>query len=575
MTKHNEGETALQFETSKQRGLRVQECGAKSRPIGPYLEFRGVGKEENGDNYLAVIRFLDDNTGKVRRLIIPKADLINDDVVQRDLVGLGYKLPGTKKDQHLLCTYLREARSTRQYRIVGRTGWCSGAFITARGEKLGSNPHIIYKPAIPPRARRPSSGGTLEGWCNGVAKPAVHSQLVLFAISASLASLLLRVSGDESGVFHLFSKSSSGKTLTELVGLSVHGWSRREDLLHWDATETGLDELAAEHCDRLLVLDDTGHLADAPRTAAAKAQKLSYKITAGTGRLRSAYFGRAGNLCRWRLIVLSSGEVAVSELAGRAGEKRLKGSEVRMIDIPADSKSGQGIFNGVPKQMTPAKLAHQIEAACRRNYGHAAQKFIKGMLADGDKLTAKRIRLAKKRFFNEATVPKESWERRFAQRFALAYAAASIAIRYKIVPWQKEFVLGAIVSVYRAAREAVPDYEKSVALATRAIRRKLKAGRRLIDLREGHKPNPKILNNRSDGFIKMEEGAGLFAAVKPKALQRWVGDSLNLAWIGGYLRDEGHLVTTSRNLPTKQVMVPGIKGRRSYYCFRESFWAGT
>ncbi|CAA7618328.1 hypothetical protein [Magnetospirillum sp. UT-4] len=34
------------------------------------------------------------------------------------------------------------------------------------------------------------------------------------------------------------------------------------------------------------------------------------------------------------------------------------------------------------------------------------------------------------------------------------------------------------------------------------------------------------------------------------------------------MRDHGHLVTTSRNLPTRQVMVSGSKGRRTYYCIR-------
>ncbi|MGH9762533.1 MAG: DUF927 domain-containing protein, partial [Blastocatellia bacterium] len=325
----NKGAPRTPFIVDKKKGLRRRVSKSKTEYIAPYIELRGIATEENaGDaGYLVVIRYRDALTNKLKPLIQPREILLKPHDIKKALMNGGYDVPTSGTKLKLLLKYLRTTTTPHRYAIVGRTGWCDSGYIRADGEIIGDKSRIIYQPATPPRIVHPATGGTLDGWRDEVAKPALHSRLMIFTICMSLSALLLRLSGDESGVFHLFGESTAGKGLLELAAMSIHGWARRKDLLHWDATETGIDELAAEHCDRVLVLDETGHLAGTATTqdAAAKAQKVSFKIAAGTGRLRSAFFGKRGNLSQWRVLVLSSGEHAISEIATAAGRRRLKG----------------------------------------------------------------------------------------------------------------------------------------------------------------------------------------------------------------------------------------------------------
>jgi putative DNA primase/helicase len=396
---------------------------------------------------------------------------------------------------------------------------------------------------------------------------------MMFAISISMASLLLRVSGDESGVFHLYGRASGvGKGLLELVGLSVHGAAIRNELLHWDATDTGIDELAAEHCDRLLVLDELGRLADDPKTAAAKAQRVSFKIAAGIGRIRSVNFGNKGNLCRWRVFVLSSGELAISEMANAAGKNRLKGDQVRMIDIPADANSKFGIFDHLPDGQSSSKsLAAQIETAASQNFGHPSRILVKRILSLGDDRIAARIKRAKKRFMKAAGVPQDKWDQRFAQRFGLAYAGAEVGIQFGILPWKRKTALRAIRSVYRDARRAVPDFAALTAEALAEVKRELAKATQFCDLRPGKEKANQPKASAAAGFIKKDKKSGSYFVVNPSALQKWVGDKIDARWVVEALADQGLLIKSKGNVLTKQVLIPSINGKHRYYCIRRRF----
>src|ERR1700752_215817 len=94
-------------------------------------------------------------------------------------------------------------------------------------------------------------------------------------------------------------------------------------------------------------------------------------------------------------------------------------------------------------------------------------------------------------FYQAATVSKKPWERRFAERLALAYAAGQLAIEWKIVPWNQQELLDAVVTTYGAARSVVrlaEGKEKSTDEIVAEIRFRLSDRSRFCDLRSTARP---------------------------------------------------------------------------------------
>lgn len=556
----------------KKSGLhRVGSDGTLTR-IAPYIKVLGEGLIEGADQFVVVLKY-QANDDVQRTIVNPRADLINEKALTTTLMNGGYRMPTEDISRDDVFSYLRTPARV-SYRIVLRTGHVEGAYVRGDGRvvgKVADGTKILYRPANAPRFAYPARGGSIEGWRTEVAAPALCSNRMVFAISVSLAALLIEPLSGESGVFHFFSqKSSIGKSVLEMVALSVHGRARREDLPHWDVTGTGLDELAAEHCDRVLVLDDTGRLSPNPVKAAEKARKTAFKIASGIGRIRSSWFGRQGNQCRWRIYVISSGEQGISELAIQAGKKRLKGDEVRMIDIPAEGSEAFGVFESVPEGKTSAELVGQVEEGCRTHYGHPQRLFLKLMRRDlqATILTANSYR---NRFIKMAQVPDIGWERRFAQRFAIAYAAGRLGIEHGILPWKKKQLLAAILDVYRAARAAIPDLEQKVDGAIATIADRLRSKKRLRDLRPGadRTRHPSVAD--ADGFIKADPSDAnvVMYAIKPKALKRWLGADEDLVrWVGRRLLEREMLYATARGLATKQLDIKGAEQKARYFCIK-------
>jgi putative DNA primase/helicase len=457
--------------------------------------------------------------------------------------------------------------------LVPRTGWYSARFVFP-DRIVGEGGHrLIYDPPLRRRDNLPPVGGTIDGWRDGVAAPAHYSSRITWSISIAFAALLLKHANVESGGFHLFSaESSRGKTTAVMAAQSVHGWAHRKDLLHWDVTATGMEELAAEHCDQLLVLDEMAQLDDDVFKAASKARKASFKLASGMGRLRSVHFGKKGNLCSWRILMLSSGETSVSDIAKAAGRRRLQGDQVRLIDVPALASTKFGVFDRVPKGVRSSKeLAEGIERACETHFGVASRAFVTKLAEDLDTWIRK-VEKWKAKFEKLARVPDHGWERRFASRFGLAYAAARCARDMKLVPWSRDWIADANVACYRAARESLPNYDKLVAGALIDVKRRLEAGDRILDLRPGHKRKSDLSVRDAYGFIKKDQTHGKIYVLKLEAMRRWIGDRLDVYAVGSRLQELGFLVgTKSRTSTTRQVMIPGIEGRQAYFCVSARF----
>lgn len=185
----------------------------------------------------------------------------------------------------------------------------------------------------------------------------------------------------------------------------------------------------------------------------------------------------------------------------------------------------------------------------------------------------KRCRQWMRTFYLKATVSKNGWERRFAERFALAYAAGQLAIDWKILPWGQQELLDAVVTTYAAAGSVVrlaEGREKSIDEIIATISVHLRHRSWIYDLRKNARHKGGLAVEDADALIKEDEH-GVYYAVKKAALARWVGKHVDLTSLGKQLLDRGYLITDKRSsrVPTKQVQIPGIAGKRRYYCISQ------
>jgi len=97
----------------------------------------------------------------------------------------------------------------------------------------------------------------------------------------------------------------------------------------------------------------------------------------------------------FRVIVLSTSESALKEIAETAGQRRIGGEEVRFIDVPATEPGSVGVFDcvKVPSGRDPGEFCRMLADNLRRdaeiNQGFAMDAFLRKFMRDPDAALAK------------------------------------------------------------------------------------------------------------------------------------------------------------------------------------------
>jgi len=174
------------------------------------------------------------------------------------------------------------------------------------------------------------------------------------------------------------------------------------------------------------------------------------------------------------------------------------------------------------------------------------------------------------RFTAASKVPDQGWERRFARPFALSYAAAMLAQRWGILPWQRKEIVFAIRRCYRDARKQVPDMDALLDEAVGILKEVLR-GDAIVRLspRADECPSSDEIEF-ADGFRRDSEERGAHYLIKPKSFERLFDPIIRrplLEWLDA----GGHLITEpGRSVHTIQAKVRGIDERQRYYGIKVS-----
>lgn len=413
------------------------------------LEVLAITCDEHGENYGRLIRVLPHGASAWREWAVPMEMLAGDGSELRAvLLAMGVTIP--HKQRQALMDYLMHSTPKRHAMAATRTGWHGPELFVMPRRVIGGG-DVVFQ-STQAGGHEYSTGGELAAWQAEVAARCLGNPTLILAVCAALAGPLLAPLDADGGGFHLLGDSSSGKTIALLVAASV--WGKPRDFLRtWNATSTGLEGVATLRNDTLLALDEIGE---------AKAQDVGgiiYALGNGTGRQRGKVSGLPQQVQKWRVVVLSSGELTMGKHMESAGMRSKAGQELRLLDVPAYRRFGA--FDELHGLALPHDAASEegrkgagrafadlLRRTTAQHYGHLGPAFVAQLVqAAADEAHAAQLEdayAATRQHFPTGT----GQEARAAARFAVAALAGELATSAGLLPWPKGTAQAAMLELF-------------------------------------------------------------------------------------------------------------------------------
>lgn len=335
--------------------------------------------------------------------------------------------------------YIQSQRPDRRVTAATSTGWHGfGLFIMPR-QNIGTGDAFYQSEAV--CGDDFQQGGTLKGWQEAIGMACRGNPLLQLAIGTSLAGPLLFHLQRQGGGFHFVGDSSTGKST--LLQAAASCWGPGDQYPRtWRATGNGLEGVAAQRNDTLLVLDEIGEAE--PREVG----NIVYALANGTGKARANRLGGARQARRWRVMVLSSGELGLSALMAEGGKRAKTGQELRLLDINAGRDFG--CWDTLGQNTMGRHLSESIQRASTSHYGHLGPEFVRLLIESGE---AQKMSDALAAMVSK--FPAESGqESRAAERFAMVALALELAVSWRLIPMERGEASRSMVELFEGWKAA-------------------------------------------------------------------------------------------------------------------------
>lgn len=505
---------------------------------------------------------------------IPLEQTINARHIEHALAKLGFVSRQRRIASVTLSRLLSDPNRLRLLTISDGNGWYDDYSAYVFGRRVIGTPRqeiVILNsghtsPTSGHLAMGRAAGGSWRDWQKGTHSALRHSDFLLSAVCFSLASTMAsRFSKIESGLIHFHGQTSIGKTMLLIAAWSLFGPCRRELLPNWNTTPTGFEELLDVCTDMPFVCDELTFQAGAS-DASHNLKTASYAISSNRRKARSKHWagGAAPTTRRGKTFVLSTGEESLATT--RNTEPRRLGEQCRALDIAIRAR--HGVFRSLPKDDQFDDIVRRLEICCRSNYGHAGYHFIKNLILD-HAAWPDRAEAAMTEFMDFANVPVTRLDRRFASRFALAYAAGLEARRCRILGVSRKRIARSLRRAYRSSSHPILGQTAKVdeVLATLRTRFQSAPGLPILtpDLPETVAANAEIL-------VREESTGENMFMVSSDYLIALCGSKEVWKSVVSQLRRAGHLLAASKGLATRQISIHGT--RRRFLCVKSSFLGG-
>jgi putative DNA primase/helicase len=348
------------------------------------------------------------------------------------LIDHGLELaPNAKAKEHLF-SLLRSWKPSLLMVAVPHGGWsdasCSSFILGSR--VIGPDQVVPLSVAKGP-CRAIGAMNTADAWRDALGIKCQGNPLMILAVSLAFSGPLLEPLGISGGGLHFRGASSSGKTT--LLNLASSVWGGPGLITQWRATSNGLEGIAPTLNGLLLPLDEIAEI------SARDLHSAIYMLSNGTGKSRMTKDAALAEPARWRLSVVSSGEISIAEKLREARLEAMAGHEVRLIDVEADGRP-YGAFDELHGAPDAAGFANAILRASHSHYGSVGERFVELLIqalaaGKGESIQSLMVTLTAKWLKKLPSAPDGQTER-VAARFALIATAGVVATRFGLTGWQ-------------------------------------------------------------------------------------------------------------------------------------------
>ncbi|WP_447906296.1 DUF927 domain-containing protein [Stenotrophomonas sepilia] len=477
----------------------------------------------------------------------------------RQLAAGGVEMSAHRNTMQRLLAYIIQERIDTRARNVAVPGWHEGRYVLPNGESYGNGQERLVYQHSGGLQHHYAAVGSLDDWRRDVARRCQENSRLVLAVSAMFAGPLLHFTGATGGGFHLIGGSSSGKSTALRVAASVVG--PPEYAREWRSTANGLEGVAVLHNDATLILDELAQID--PKQAG----DAAYLLANGNGKSRANRAGEARAAARWRVLILSAGEVGLAQHMAEVGKQARAGQSVRLADVPAEAEGGHGVFERLHDASDGAALSALLKDAAARTYGAPWPLWMDYLTQqDGPTLTAQ-LRESTDRFLATYVPEDASGEvRRVAERFAVVAFAGELAssCRHRITGWPKGEATRGVAACFQAwlHRRGSSGSADTDALLSR-VRAFFEAHgeSRLEPLRYAQEAPP--VRDRA-GFRRFDEVGVTEYLVLPEALKRELCAGFDPRRATRELIAAGWLKPGSDGKASQSVRVPSLGSMRLY-----------
>jgi putative DNA primase/helicase len=487
----------------------------------------------------------------------------------------------TKKARNELLARLEKRKpKTAVFKVATRIGWNSGAYVLA-DETIGQPKKWLETSfgdldrAILGKYR---AKGTLKEWQDEIAALCTGNSRLMFAVSLAFTGPILRLtSGPRAGGFQIWGDAETGKTTAAMVAGSVWGCHRGDGRREkgfaesWNSTSGKVEVTALAHNDGLLILNETKRAGANDRQRAEVVTSVAFGLAEMTEKERLTNQGSARS---WRCYFLSTSNLSLGQLARQGKVAIDEADRGRMTDIPLP-EHGHGIYEELHGFANGEVLSDDLQRRARKYYGTPIREFIRQLIreSEADPRESRNFLSTERKAYRKeltSTVEAEGLKplSRASGRFATVFAAGSLASKYRIVPWNREEILTAILSCELDQLRQPDEYNDLAAPSVESLRIKLV---RYLDDNRGQFMN---LNKKRPrlGIDKLDAVLGYRTKVKG---QRWyylmadqlkaiIGSGASASALKQVLASEGLLDRTKDKFVVQRPIYTGGKGRDNY-----------
>ena len=354
--------------------------------------------------------------------------------------------------------YLISASPVKRIRQIKRTGWVNDTEYTCPSFIISDqNNKEVFSLAGNTNDYGFTQKGTLEQW-QGICRLCEGNNILTFGLCIGLSAPLLRFFPTlGTTIINLVGKTSIGKTTALRVAASI--WGNDKFIRQWRSTGNAHEGTAEFYNDALMVLDELGQV------DGKEASPIIYMFGNEKGKGRCTADATLKEIKEWKLFILSSGEIGISDKIEESGKKVKGGILVRCIDIDAQATEDLGVFNTLHGHNSGAELSNYLKVQASEYYGTAAEAFIRRLVEDNLDTVREIYASARQRLFDEFGLHESDYPvQRVAEIFALYVTAGTLASvdNYGVLTHNVEGVESAGYAVFRrwlADRGGKKSYE--------------------------------------------------------------------------------------------------------------------